>query len=550
MSFHSDNSGQPLLTPELSDILDKYASPASSVSSRKPRRKDHGSVSIHRGSSASVVSTHSSTLRIPSTNSGYLRRSELFGQVSPKPVLEPVDMSRALSYFHDSPSPIGRPSSLHERQSSRSLRTHGALASSSLSIHSSRSTGPHLLADVASGEDATGVDSSILNVSAYGAGSAVRSKKGFSFPATKNHFYNKSSDVLKDGTRKISPAQEALLSVRTTAFKPTTPRHTRKSSWATRLFGRFSSSQIAHPRSSFSDDNISDFEYVEPHNSSESPEAILDHIRAKGTALKQQSSEASLSSMSTFRSELDDDEHYTEGRLPESASMGDSVSTGEMTPADASMKLPAPDATGDERMSTGADVLRFPETDAHSETSTLGSTSLLASLEPQFSVADDLSGQAAQNHGEGVYSEAQTAGLELSPVVVISSQPSTLTKQRLSFSTWSTIIDQVPQTPEYDLSLSPVKPTFIQHHIMPPSRKGLTFVAANAIIHGSMTFATILYIIRHIDEDLTCGEMGSDMAYAFLAALVLCVVLYVDLLCKILAGMEGLLAVLGLNSNG
>jgi hypothetical protein len=244
----------------------------------------------------------------------------------------------------------------------------------------------------------------------------------------------------------------------------------------------------------------------------------LDRIRAKGVALK-------------------------------ASGMGDSVSTGDLTPLDGSLEMPAVHVTDDAGGAVEGDSTRFYEAVERSQTDSGCSISSGAGLERQPSQDPE---DIAEVHDAAEHSEnadaphpAEPISLELSPITFVSSQIPTLPQQqRISFSTWTIIIDQESQTPQHNLTLSPVTPTFVQEPIPARASKGLYFVAAHAIVYGFTTFVVILFIIRNIDEDIQCGLLASDMGYGFLAALVLCVALHMDLVGKILAYVEGLLAML------
>jgi hypothetical protein len=228
--------------------------------------------------------------------------------------------------------------------------------------------------------------------------------------------------------------------------------------------------------------------------------------------------------VSSFVSELNDDEHYLPVpspsrqigliRSPNASAMGDSVSTGDLTPSDGSLEPPVAQVSGGTSEVEEEDGARFYEAVERSENADA----------PRA---------------------AELPILKLSSITVISSQIPTLPQQRLSFSTWTTIIDQEMQIPQHNLSMSPITPTFVQGPIPPRGPKGLYFVAANAIVYGFTTCAAILFVIRNVDEDFQCGLLASEMGYAFMAAVILCVVLHVDLADKIWAFVEGLLAMLG-----
>jgi hypothetical protein len=176
--------------------------------------------------------------------------------------------------------------------------------------------------------------------------------------------------------RKISAAEEALRSSLAANVQSSKPTQDRQSSWMGRLFARKSPEEplrSSSPKSVLSDDNISEFEYVAPDTPEESPEAILDRIRARGAALKEQSSTDSLATTSSFVSEQWSDydpgdpkfedlavrsPHQAQSLLSlEASSVHDSISSGGSVSSIASLEsLPPQFPDGEDAVAEGEEA--------------------------------------------------------------------------------------------------------------------------------------------------------------------------------------------------
>jgi hypothetical protein len=129
----------------------------------------------------------------------------------------------------------------------------------------------------------------------YGPGPTVSNNRALSFHSGKGHSSDSRASLFSRGIspnhsdRKIStvsPAHEALRQTLECSASLAAPQ-VRKSSWTRRIFGRteHSPASCPTPTSPASDENISEFEYIEPRMPTESPEIILGRSRTRRTAL-------------------------------------------------------------------------------------------------------------------------------------------------------------------------------------------------------------------------------------------------------------------------
>jgi len=450
-----------------------------------------------------------------------MSRSELFGRASPEPTSTPALPSRAVERMAGRQGAsvatidseiVSSPLARFQQEEPRALRRQSS--PSKASLHSSRSFGRNsmmgLRSIIAGGEVtqdecfAAGSPEPEMSGSGYGPGPTVRSKK--------NYFSDAGENVggMQAGPRKTSLAEDALRSTLASKAQPSKPPHDRTSSWASRLFSRRSPVATPQPplKPAISDENISEFEYVQPRSFIESPEAILDRIRARnGTADEHTRTPSSNVGSARYSKKSETEIKAHDGQAPTSphhaesllsldaSSVHDSVSNGNITP----------------------------------------STMSLDTLPPQFSDEEEVSQDARPEEAhEQIEGPVQTTSfpattavnLSLSPITTVAEKTPCSQNQGLAPSVMSPVFDQEPQMPQSNLTMSAVTEVFFQEPLTPAKHKGLTFAAANAIIYGCTTLATVLFILLNITEEFRCGDLAADMGIAFVIGFVSCVVVH------------------------
>ncbi|KAH7074185.1 hypothetical protein FB567DRAFT_611103 [Paraphoma chrysanthemicola] len=314
------------------------------------------------------------------------------------------------------------------------------------------------------------------------------------------------SPSLQGELQRASPAEVALRENLTNTTRP--PPQNRQTNWASRLFGRREASSACRPlyQSTISDDNASEFEYVEPETASELHEAILARIRARGKDLKSEKNTLTQSLESEPTMLCDDDISMT---AHDEDGMG--------LPADA------------ESMSTGS--LTHPASGYDASSSSVRRASY--SSTPAASVSDngdsDLSGlRSSLMDGKEESTEHSCPRTSLAPIVVINNQEPTLMIHQDSLSLASSVVvfEQEPRDITHNLALSPVQVVFADKLIAVMPFRGLGFATANAIIYGFVTLVTLRFIVVNLGADVRTSGLASDIGVAIIAALILCTALH------------------------
>jgi hypothetical protein len=304
----------------LDDIIDRYISPAPSLSPVMHRHEAYDRSSKYNKENGTVGSLPSSppsfTLekihqRDTPTNSGYFSRAELFGRSSPIPtgslpssrglerVAERQRTGHGMPDTDSMPSPSLQTSFLAQnvlagRPFLQNVYDERAGPFSTPNLRASR--GSRLPASYSTRSGFSGMPQDEWEEAGtpvkrdsgghYGSGPTLEFANSFRFPHTATSMTD-ASDLseakLDGGVRNVFPAEEALRSTLSNMIprpKPRPPK-SRGTSWTSKRFNRQQSSNESRSiaKSRFSDDNISELEYVEPSLPRESLQAILARAR-------------------------------------------------------------------------------------------------------------------------------------------------------------------------------------------------------------------------------------------------------------------------------
>jgi hypothetical protein len=268
--------------------------------------------------------------------------------------------------------------------------------------------------------------------------------------------------------RKISPAETALRE----HFKMSrvTPNngHGRNTSWAKRIFSnRDLSNAISTPTPSVtSEDDESEFGYVDPKTPAESPRDILARVKAR---------EARVIEDECANQLLVQEQH-----VEHTAKLDDS-------------------STDVQRPSRGAS---------------------------SFSCSSSISHMALAGNESPLREHRSLVGggteIALSSIVVVIDMAPLPSRQEVTIiSTQSSVVPTTTQ-----LSISAVTTTIAQCTFAPSQSSGLTFAEANAIIYACTTFAAMRRALVGIGSDIAALDLVLDLYVGYLVAVVICMFLH------------------------
>tara|TARA_R110002003_G_C715716_1_gene25505 strand:- start:3100 stop:4137 length:1038 start_codon:yes stop_codon:yes gene_type:complete len=303
------------------------------------------------------------------------------------------------------------------------------------------------------------------------------------------------------------------MALRGTLGSNASPPHTRKTNWVSRLFLRRESPPASRPASSstISDGSISEFDYVKPKISSETPEASLARIRARSKASKVQES-ATVPDLGheTHKSELQNSDGY-EPTLPTQARSFLSADTppshaseygGNSSPSLLHASLPnSPSLPGDEIESPWEAERKSPD-------SSVG-------------LGDKLHKDLIKLSSKGSFS----------PITVTYDNHPTPIRHRQALSLFPplTTFEQKPHVPVHNLARSTVQEVIDQPPVLANSTRGLDFATANAIIHSLTTLVTMLFIMLNVGNEVPISVLASYLGATTGVAIIVCAVLHCGL---------------------
>jgi hypothetical protein len=573
MSYPSKKRLDLPYSRNLDDIIDQYSTPAPSSSPHIKSLLSDNSPQSARSipSSPPSYSAKQCHHRDTSTNSGYLRRAQLFGRSSSDSLptfqgLKCIEKCRLTGKVTPGPekasSPLPRLTTASDHGSSQQSSFHGytddrgeclstpdvsswrsSHRSSRISLRSQLDTVP---------EDEwidAGTPEQELIGSGYGPGPTLESKKSLRFSTTKlSHRKTRIAtthaqyDVEK---RMTSPAELALRRL-TSASSRSPLRHLRKSSWRSRLFERQGpTSSLVHNLTSRLSYGINyELNVVESRNRMESPEDISPHEVGHDAFHDQATTITHDNMMGMGLSYMDED--YGGGIEIASKPDTDKLSSG--TPSKDCGRplsllisgLERNDVCEDsEYVEVQADAVSVPATDTSSLIPTTVSHHVSASnTSPSLSVtAYDLN-----------YVEHETQPLSRRTTSFACNQAfelATREKQVMECSAPVITLDRSPSPAQAHIALSPTNIIYsvelfvsqaqmspIQDVVVHAPRRtrfscGLSFASTNAIIHGCVTFATLRFIMCNLYEDVAVFNLASDLGVAFLTAICVCTALHI-----------------------
>ncbi|KAH7069808.1 hypothetical protein BKA63DRAFT_569412 [Paraphoma chrysanthemicola] len=525
-------------SPDLEEIIDRYASPALDSSSpmksmqsfdTSPRHGDGDDTLRSPPSSPPASCAETSHQRHNLTSSGYLSRSELLKHAPPSEASSSSPFaSRALDRFErrsraslsTSSGELGTSPLLPYGQSienpgAQSLNyrrpVQSSMTSSTPSLHSSSSFGRESTSSLRTKLPGAFPDewTEAGSLSVQLQDTALRADPTLNSDHIKDadehaDTLSKSSSLsLQSELHRLSPAEMALRETLINTTRP--PQQIRQTSWASRLFSRRKASSTGRTmyQSAISDDNTSEFECVEPETASESPEAA--NNRARG---KEQESENNTLAQS-FHAES-------------TMAGNDKMST---------------TAREEDAMSLSADVgsIMPPGSLSHSvsEYGTSSSSLPLASYPSTASLSDNGDGNPSDLRSNSIAGSEETTAhslprMSLAPIVVINNQePKFMMHQdNLGLAPPVAVFEQAPRHPNHNLALSPVQAVFADTPIAVMPSRGLGFVTANAIIYGFITVVTLRFIVANLGADVRTSDLASDIGFAIFAALIVCAALH------------------------
>jgi hypothetical protein len=504
--------------------------------------------------------------RNTSTNSGYFRRAELFGRLSSSPTVPPLLSSRGLARIEerrragsampgDEPlfSPLARLSPAHHTAirrhlSSPSLRekrskhhTNPDLGSSSSFRRNSTTSLRSQLDCVSENEwiEAGAPEREIVD-DGYGPGPTLQSKSYFHFRREKKQFgrnkQNTYTPVHPYDARVLSPAEEALRQISSTA--PSSQPLSHKSRWTGKLFTSCDPivKSYSPTESRFSEESVSEFDYVEPHSAIESPKDILARARARDALHKSRRSDNSaettkdcadsgLKDYLAMIGAVHDTEHLS------SKSMDDC--DGERLELDSSPSVSwesrSEDKLGWKELPlvqlTAEALLAMPNTSSTEFTSDPNHVSSIENLR-STSAPDQPALQEipASPHQLTMTLSPLKQKLSCSGIVTTIDQTPSSVKPDLVVSSPITVLEQEPRSSQLNLSMSSIQEVIIQPPPVTHSNHGLSFASVSAIIHGCMTFAALRFMLSHLGHDVQIVNLASDLGIAFLIGVTVCAV--------------------------
>jgi len=357
----------------------------------------------------------------------------------------------------------------------------------------------------------------------FGPGSTLKSQASFHFPSAAiapDGNPNAGASKVMDGVRKISPAEQSLrltLSSVDVSSPPAPKSH--GSSWAGKLFKRQPSGSTSRSAlvSRISDDNISDFGYVQPFEPRESPRTILARVRGREreAAIRLggesqvdhtpgESSHESTSSSVALQGLTDS----------EDGNFGDS-------PANDDMVAKSSDSSLHTYTSSISDGQYLPSsvvgaTDASQQT--LVAHTILAEelpVSPNTVTLVQSMKLSPPSTSASAHTPDSNDNLKLAP------------PQKLGMSSIMEVINQEPAPPAPpNINFSPITELINEEPIVLQRANGLTLAAANAIIYGCVTMAAMRYALNGIGGNVRAADLASDMVLAALIGFIVCAVLH------------------------
>lgn len=299
---------------------------------------------------------------------------------------------------------------------------------------------------------------------------------------------NEDDQTGRPDMRKVSPAEEAL---RHTLSSGTGDMHkapSRTLSWGRKLFNRNKpiKTETQSLKSRFSDDTISVLEYVEPQTVTESPQAILDRVRAR----KEERQETPLASVAA----------------PEVAD----IQVSSVSSPAGTLFVP--------------DDLAAPEVADTHGTLVLSLAGTLSIHEAEESDGVTVSSLQTDAFADEVQEDANVSPSPLSPIPAPSGEaseaPVTLSLPVTNFA------QQPVEPPREQLAVSAVKLIVHQVLAIDPNANGLPLFSSVAIIYGCTTFAAFRFALNNLGTDVDTLHLLDDMVGALLHGMVLCILLH------------------------
>lgn len=545
------------------DLIHKYATPPTSSSPISFNPPLHQLSHLREASAAVDMLPSSSPLHAPSTqhqrtfstNSGYMRRAQLFGRGSNSSLGDPTQPSRGLERIVErrrrglpSPESASAPkvqlSALQDvfgasvqRYSAHNLR--GANPEPHLgNVHTLEFLQPRLTGSSPAISSEPGRTSSMLQIrqgtedsgtsligDGYGPGPTLIAtpdsrlrKHGKDIPISQSTAGSRLTEYGYHGSSAEQLRQQGLHKIKhhPRANKLPTPQSTGK------LFGTQKPvvSRNISPSTQFSDDNISELSYIEPRLSARPLQTNNNISQGQEVAHRGQHRDSESAHQSY--------DHFKGNRSLRSYGSLATDTTDTMSRWRDGARRPRPPMTS--ASPPGDAFLLDLENDSCQE------------MPPETSLEE----KAAVKDVSLTISRVSTLCKPLSPEIGIPHTPVTLpqflelpivtpmhetarapTSNAMICSKTCAVVVEESQIAQQQLTISSIADIISQEPIARRTSRGLSFATANAIVYGCTTFAALRFIFVNIGQDLQSVELATEMAVAAAMALIVCLLIFV-----------------------